>query len=174
MTPSSTAPCVHQAQLQLRGAIAVSFDLPMFQCCAVWGHHHHLPDWQWPSPWEIRYVLAVCLALSCAVCLSFKCCSRVLCHNSACVSSKAAWPMPFTHRLALCRMSDVVLSTLPLALKCVSNHARNHVLCLSAQRHMVMDSASLCCRGQLQQQPKGKLLSYRSLQLRLISSYCLS
>lgn len=81
--------------------------------------------------------------------------------------------MHSTHSLALCHMSDVVLSTLPLALKCVHKIARNHVLCLSAHRHMVMDSASSCCRGQLQQQPKGNLLSYKSLQLLLISSYCL-
>jgi len=42
----------------------MSFDLPMFQCCALWGYHHHLHDWQWPSLWEIRYVLAECLAPS--------------------------------------------------------------------------------------------------------------
>ncbi len=70
-------------------------------------------------------------------------------------------------------MADVVLSTLPLALKCVQKNAKNNVLCLSRHRHIVSDSALRCCRGQLQQQPMGDLLSYRSRQLRLISSYCL-
>ena len=40
----------------------MSFNLPKVQWCALWGHPRHLPDWQWPSLWEIRYVLAVCLA----------------------------------------------------------------------------------------------------------------